>query len=1074
MSFLSSFRHKTVGSPQDGRGIPWKALSVWLLCLLPAVLIFLNNTSVVALRHERKVLTGFGCVANGFECDLHIGPGWLTWADMPGSKTVILENGKPLAIQDSYNADIASKGWGRYNVLNEWVVFSSSDNSDPRTNGRVYEIDGILKFPRGVVWSSYALAAIATFMVLFFCRSWFGFILSYLLGFNTRFVRDGVLNPVDIRRPSWKVVIIWFLFFFPAVLIFLNNNSLLPLRHEKKVLKGFGCVENGFACDINIGAGWLTWGDMSGSPTFILENGKPLPIQDTYNAYIAAKGRGRYNVLNEWAVFSSSDNSDPRTNGRVYEIDGVLKFPRVVSWASYFLAFVVTFMIVIFYRSWFGSMLSCLLDSDARLVSGRFLNLIFSYRPSWKVVVIWLVCLFSAVLIFLNNKSILPLRQERKVLTDFVCVANGFACDLPVGQGWVNRADMSGARTVILEDGKPLLFQDSNNADIIAQGKGRYNVFEEWAVFSSSDNSDPRTNGRVYEIDGVLKFPRAVTWGSYLLAFVATCMIAFSCRRWFGFKSSYLPDSNARFVRGGASNPGAACKPSDKVVLPAVNLTFYVSVLILVALFLMTRLWFFVDYPFPGFYTDTSSYYHLIDGSGPLLFTVRPPLYLLLLKIAYSLTDMNMTVVALQTILSLAGGVVMVYAVWRVRPVLSIPTAIVFALWIAGYGPFEYDTSLMSESLYTTMLVLSFGLLLLGIYKERPLILALSSASMAGVILTRPAGIFLIVTYFMVLAFLLRMRYSRVKIAAFLIPFPALLLSLCFYNYLTARVFAITAFGGANITVVTLSYWEQDGNYPPRVNEGIVKAQASMGKRREYMEIIRSSSNPYNVAGVILEGGHEPQYSLAMSIDFGDATADTVDKWLRKISFDAIKKHPDLYANGVKAMLDLYFRQVERDEDFISTIKERVRFFNVDARPWWATPAITKEYANPVNMDGVSVTGSGANAQIVIKPTGLLKAYQMIHDVRRYIFARAAWSIVPFVVFLVSVVMLIRSRARSKGAFFIFILTTAVIGASLIVCLVEYSNMPRYPYPTEFIYYLALVFSPLIFMKDERDDEKGK
>ncbi|HNV71003.1 MAG TPA: hypothetical protein PKO06_14975, partial [Candidatus Ozemobacteraceae bacterium] len=56
------------------------------------------------------------------------------------SRMELLENGLKLSLPHSLHADIRSKGDGRFSHWNEDLIFSSSDGSDPRTNGRVYEV----------------------------------------------------------------------------------------------------------------------------------------------------------------------------------------------------------------------------------------------------------------------------------------------------------------------------------------------------------------------------------------------------------------------------------------------------------------------------------------------------------------------------------------------------------------------------------------------------------------------------------------------------------------------------------------------------------------------------------------------------------------------------------------------------------------------------------------------------------------------------------------------------------------------------------------------------------------------
>jgi hypothetical protein len=54
------------------------------------------------------------------------------------SKLVIYENGKPLGPAHSMHDDIRTKGKGRFSHWLDTLYFSTSDNSDPNTNGKKY------------------------------------------------------------------------------------------------------------------------------------------------------------------------------------------------------------------------------------------------------------------------------------------------------------------------------------------------------------------------------------------------------------------------------------------------------------------------------------------------------------------------------------------------------------------------------------------------------------------------------------------------------------------------------------------------------------------------------------------------------------------------------------------------------------------------------------------------------------------------------------------------------------------------------------------------------------------------
>ena len=56
------------------------------------------------------------------------------------SRLVLLENGQPLWLRHTMHDDIRTRGLGAYSHWQDRVIFSTSDNSDPNANNRVYEL----------------------------------------------------------------------------------------------------------------------------------------------------------------------------------------------------------------------------------------------------------------------------------------------------------------------------------------------------------------------------------------------------------------------------------------------------------------------------------------------------------------------------------------------------------------------------------------------------------------------------------------------------------------------------------------------------------------------------------------------------------------------------------------------------------------------------------------------------------------------------------------------------------------------------------------------------------------------
>jgi hypothetical protein len=172
---------------------------------------------------------------------------FLTPADAAAtvSGLIVLEDGKPLGPAHSPRADIYANGLGRYSHFTPEgggtdLIFSTSDNTDPRRNGRTYVVADVL------VIRAAEITAVA--------------------GHLYRYSGAGV----TLTEPD----------------------DLAP-RHRVSRLRLF-------------------------------EDGKPLPQPHAEHELIIKAGLGRYSHWRDetsvYLNFSTTDNTDPRTNGRTYTL----------------------------------------------------------------------------------------------------------------------------------------------------------------------------------------------------------------------------------------------------------------------------------------------------------------------------------------------------------------------------------------------------------------------------------------------------------------------------------------------------------------------------------------------------------------------------------------------------------------------------------------------------------------------------------------------------------------------------------------------------------------------------------
>ena len=654
---------------------------------------------------------------------------------------------------------------------------------------------------------------------------------------------------------------------------------------------------------------------------------------------------------------------------------------------------------------------------------------------------IWLALVTPALLATLHVSALAPLVRQSVTLAFQPHEGHAYRAEFPRTHPWFFEPDIR-----VFEDGRALPFPALPLRDtVVRDGAGRFHIEPGLIFLSASDNSDPRSNGRVYTLSQPWALPRAaiVVWP---IALLATIWIAVARRR----------ELIAWNRRAGFSS----------------------AAILLLTLVAASRAWFFLDYPIAGIYPDSGTYYRVAEqigvGAWPN-FGNRPPIYPLFLRMIYAIDDRAIAVAAAQTMLSILGGLLLVYAVYCWRPALGLAAGAVVGMFLCGYYPFEYDTAILSESVYTSGLTIAFGSLLVGLRRSDRRWLTLSSSAMALAILTRPAGMFLVGTYLIVGTFLFWRRRPAALKAAFLAPFPVLLLLMSAYNYRVVGVFAPTTWGEANFAVATQLSWQTDPAYPPPINEAITRIHDIIYERMARLgkdpAVLETSWDPDVLGPVFLESFNITALDIALTMGGRYETGSRA--WIRRIGIDAIRKRPMRYVKFVYAMLRLYFRP-SGDYDFRSKMQSLAETYYVQrsfsaSRGDALVTRLGKEFADASAPPGVVIMNNDPAARIepseriVVEPTTLWRIYDVTLRLRKLIFQLQIWPIALAVGLVASALLVVRTRARHDAAFALFIVAISAVGASLVVSLVEYSQ-PRYSYPMEWTYGVAVVLLPLLWI----------
>jgi hypothetical protein len=151
--------------------------------------------------------------------------------------------------------------------------------------------------------------------------------------------------------------------------------------------------------------------------------------------------------------------------------------------------------------------------------------------PENLIMIAATILILQSVLVALYAQAIItiPFAEQRSTLQakDAVPVKSTKLYILPLGVNWMNQADLGSSPAVVYENGIPLESPNSLRQVIKDKGNGSYSVWNRALLFSSSDNTDPRTNGRKYELEWPRPIRPELQWIAYILGLLGGVMLVF-------------------------------------------------------------------------------------------------------------------------------------------------------------------------------------------------------------------------------------------------------------------------------------------------------------------------------------------------------------------------------------------------------------------------------------------------------------------------------------------------------------------------------------------------------------------
>jgi hypothetical protein len=122
--------------------------------------------------------------------------------------------------------------------------------------------------------------------------------------------------------------------------------------------------------------------------------------------------------------------------------------------------------------------------------------------PARKIIVLGsLVLILVGIVVNIHSATIYTVTWERRQLPAAQMThIQGYSYKIDLGIDWMDRRSPGGSPAIVYENGISLKHPNNSLFSIKQRGKGRFSVQDGYLFFSTSDNSNPQSNDRTYEI----------------------------------------------------------------------------------------------------------------------------------------------------------------------------------------------------------------------------------------------------------------------------------------------------------------------------------------------------------------------------------------------------------------------------------------------------------------------------------------------------------------------------------------------------------------------------------------------
>lgn len=495
---------------------------------------------------------------------------------------------------------------------------------------------------------------------------------------------------------------------------------------------------------------------------------------------------------------------------------------------------------------------------------------------------------------------------------------------------------------------------------------------------------------------------------------------------------------------------------------------------VITAVFLLTRLMYYLYYPVVDISADSASYcaiaLKMLDLSFPL-FDMRTPGYPFLLTFVFLISKNFILTYVFQSLIALFSALFLYRTICRYYTSEALYFAAAISVFITSTFFLVLEFSVLSESLFVSFIMINCSYLLRSLKDNRTSDWILFSVTAAILIIIRPAALFLIPVIFVILVFFIINKYDIRKYTSLILPMTVLILSMCAYNYFTLKKFTISPVGDLSFFATTILYMEESPDYPPEINSAIKITLDSIPKKeRAYVKDPKEIKKLFR----IFNDNLFRSWRFVGFVMKEDSTLTYMDiqPYLAQITKKAIINNPAVYARILISNLYQFMNNISEEMKFFSQLSRSYQRIYADnyyvkilEDDYWeqfysdktAAAEVIELYNMQVNDHGRFEYVKYSDGSVLFQDTLLKQMFEVYERFCNYLFRNIIWIYIFIMNFALSAYMVIKTKFKDPGIFIPFIFGFMFMMNALFISILG-TSITRYSYILEFILYFSIPF----------------